>query len=90
MIFIQQIKNALYKKFNMTELKNIKHYFNMKITCNRTNQKLYLLQKHYIVNVLKQFNMKLLKFIFLLINSHTHITKSTSKNPANTANTHQY
>ena len=51
---------------------------------------LHLSQKHYIVNVLKQFDMKFLKSIASLMNSNVYLMKLIIKSAASVTDTHCY
>jgi len=53
---MSQFKSYLHDKFQMTDLREIRHFIDIKI--DRTNEEICLSQLAYIKNVLRKFNME--------------------------------
>ena len=55
--FIRQVKKALNKRFQMTNMKSLVYYLNMSVTRNRQQRTLCLNQKVYLKKVLRDHEM---------------------------------
>ena len=65
---IVHLRNALNKRFKMTNLNSCYHYFDMKIIKNRNNRTLSLSQSFYVKKILNRFEMINCKFAFIFMN----------------------
>ena len=66
--YIQQVKLALHKRFDMTNMRSLCYYLSMSIERDRFNRILYLSQKTYLKKILRDHNMWDSKFVVTLMN----------------------
>jgi hypothetical protein len=64
---LYEIQNKLKQRFKMTNLRQLFHYLEIKITI--TFDKLMLIQSIYLKTILKQFEMNEFKFVSILMKS---------------------
>jgi hypothetical protein len=55
---LQNIQDQLKQRFKMTNLRQLSHYLEMKITINSDRDQLMLIQSIYLKKILNQFEMK--------------------------------
>ena len=66
--YIQQVKLALNKRFDMTDMRSLCYYLSMSIERDRLNRILYLSQKTYLKKILQDHDMWDSKFVVTLMN----------------------
>jgi len=73
---ILDLKIKLSNHFEMINCRACKHYLRMLITQNRTLQIFILLQRIYLTEMLKDFNLQNIKTVIISMKSETYLTKT--------------
>jgi hypothetical protein len=66
---LHEIQNKLKQRFKITNLRQLSHYFDMKIIINFDKNQLVLIQSFYRKNILKQFEMNEFKSVSIFMKS---------------------